>query len=112
MSREIAQAYRAPYDSWANRIATLRFVQDIPLAPGDRGFDLVEAIAANLHRFRTTPTLIVWGAKDFVFDDAFLRQWQHYLPQAQVHRLADAGHYVLEDAAEEVIPLIADFIRA
>ena len=112
MSREIALAYRAPYDSWANRIATLRFVQDIPLAPGDRGFDLVETVAANLYRFKATPTLIVWGAKDFVFDDAFLRQWQHYLPQAKVHRLADAGHYVLEDAAEEVVPLIADFIRA
>ena len=49
---------------------------------------------------------------DFVFDDAFLRKWQTYLPQAKVHRLADAGHYVLEDAAEEVIPLISDFIRA
>jgi haloalkane dehalogenase len=55
--------------------------------------------------------MIVWGGKDFVFDDAFLRQWQKYLPQAQVHRLADAGHYVLEDAAEEVIPLISGFIR-
>lgn len=111
MSREISQAYRAPYDSWANRIATLRFVQDIPLTPEDRGFDLVENVAANLHRFNALPALIVWGAKDFVFDDAFLRQWQHYLPQAKVHRLADAGHYVLEDAAEEVIPLITDFIR-
>jgi haloalkane dehalogenase len=47
-----------------------------------------------------------------VFDDAFLRKWQSYLPQAKVHRLADAGHYVLEDAAAEVIPLISDFIRA
>jgi hypothetical protein len=28
-----------------------------------------------------------------------------------VHRQADAGHYVLEDAADTVIPLIADFIR-
>ena len=31
-----AQAYVAPYDSWNNRIAMLRFVQDIPLHPGDR----------------------------------------------------------------------------
>ncbi len=111
MSPEISQAYRSPYDSWDNRIATLRFVQDIPLGPEDAGFDIVENVAANLHRFNTTPAMIVWGGKDFVFDDAFLRQWQKYLPQAQVHRLADAGHYVLEDAAEEVIPLISGFIR-
>ncbi len=112
MSSEISQAYCAPYDSWANRIATLRFVQDIPLAPEDRGFDLVENVAANLHRFNATPALIVWGGKDFVFDDAFLKQWRQYLPQAKVHFLADAGHYVLEDAAEEVIPLISNFVRA
>ncbi len=30
--KDLRDAYVAPYDSWANRIATLRFVQDIPLA--------------------------------------------------------------------------------
>jgi haloalkane dehalogenase len=112
MSPDISRAYRAPYDSWNNRIATLRFVQDIPLSPKDAGFKLVEDVAANLHRFNATPTMIVWGGMDFVFDDSFLRQWRKFLPQAEVHVMADAGHYVLEDAAEEVIPLISDFIRA
>jgi haloalkane dehalogenase len=112
MSPEISLAYRAPYDSWKNRIATLRFVQDIPLGPEDKGFDLVENVAANLHQFNAVPALIAWGAKDFVFDDAFLRQWRQYLPQAKVHVMADAGHYILEDAAEEVVPLVADFIRS
>ncbi len=111
MTPAISRAYRAPYDSWVNRIATLRFVQDIPLGPEDPGFERIQSIADNLHRFESTPAMIVWGAKDFVFDDAFLRQWQTYLPQAAVHRQADAGHYVLEDAADTVIPLIADFIR-
>jgi haloalkane dehalogenase len=112
MSPEISLAYRAPYDSWKNRIATLRFVQDIPLGPEDKGFDLVENVAANLHQFNSVPALIAWGGKDFVFDDAFLRQWRQYLPQAKVHVMADAGHYILEDAAEEVVPLVADFIRS
>ena len=35
-----------------------------------------------------------------------------HLPAAKLRYLADAGHYVLEDAADEVIPLIADFIRS
>ena len=112
MSPEISLAYRAPYDSWKNRIATLRFVQDIPLGPEDEGYDLVENVAANLHQFKSVPALIAWGGKDFVFDDAFLRQWRQYLPQAKVHVMADAGHYILEDAAEEVVPLVADFIRS
>lgn len=111
MAPEIAQAYTAPYDSWRNRIATLRFVQDIPLNPGDPGFELVQATAEGLHQFRETPALVAWGALDFVFDEPFLRQWRERLPQATVHRMADVGHYVLEDAAEEVIPMIVTFIR-
>ena len=111
MPPEIARAYQAPYDNWHNRIATLRFVQDIPLDSGDSGYALVEDVASKLHQFQNTPALIAWGAKDFVFDDAFLREWYNYLPQAKVYRVPDAGHYVLEDAADEVIPMIVDFIR-
>lgn len=112
MSKQVSRAYRAPYDSWKNRIATLRFVQDIPLGPKDAGFELIQEIAAKLHLFRGVPALIAWGARDFVFDEPFLRQWREFLPQAQVHVLADAGHYVLEDAADEIVPLISSFVRA
>ena len=33
MTGLVKQAYLAPYDSWAHRIAVQRFVEDIPLAP-------------------------------------------------------------------------------
>jgi haloalkane dehalogenase len=55
--------------------------------------------------------LIGWGAKDFIFDDAFLQEWKRRCPHAEVHRIADAGHYVFEDAGLELFPLIADFLR-
>jgi pimeloyl-ACP methyl ester carboxylesterase len=106
MSPELRRAYTAPYDSWANRIATLRFVQDIPLEPGDPGYDLVTEVAESLHRLRDKPTLIGWGDRDFVFDHHFLAQWRTYLPDAEVHQFANCGHYVLEDAWAELEPLI------
>ena len=112
MPAEVAAAYRAPYDSWANRIATIRFVQDIPLHLADASFALVHHVAGNLEMFQATPALIVWGGKDFVFDNDFLAEWRLRLPAAKLRYLADAGHYVLEDAAEEVIPVIADFVRS
>ncbi len=112
MPAHIARAYCAPYDSWANRIATLRFVQDIPLRAADDGFAIVEHTEANLHRFSNTPAMIGWGGRDFVFDSAFLRQWQQHLPNATVHLMPDVGHYVLEDAADELIPLITHFVRS
>jgi cis-3-alkyl-4-acyloxetan-2-one decarboxylase len=110
MPEDVRRAYTAPYDSYDDRIATLRFVQDIPLAPGDRGWDVLEETAQKLHVFENTPALICWGDRDFVFDHAFLREWRRHLPNARVVRFPDCGHYVLEDAADEVIPLIARFI--
>jgi haloalkane dehalogenase len=110
LSGSVRRGYLAPYNSWANRIGVLRFVQDIPLAPTDAAYGLVREVEMGLPGFRGLPVLICWGARDFVFDDHFLRAWTTHLPQAEVHRFADAGHYVLEDAAERIIPLVQDFL--
>jgi haloalkane dehalogenase len=111
LSPPVRQGYLGPYDSWHNRIAVLRFVQDIPLAPGDRGYNLVNEVAAGLHRFAALPILICWGEHDFVFDHHFREEWQRRFPSAEVHRFPDAGHYVLEDAGAEVLSLVRDFLR-
>lgn len=112
MPPEIRGAYCAPYDTPANRIATLRFVQDIPLKPEDPGYALISEIECGLERFANLPMMICWGLKDFVFDAHFLNEWQRRFPHAEVHAFADCGHYILEDAKDEVIPLIAQFLAA
>ena len=55
MPKRVREAYTAPYDTPANRVATLRFVQDIPLGPGDRGYDIVAGTEAKLPRARDRP---------------------------------------------------------
>ena len=110
MPRNVREAYLRPYNSWRNRVAVLRFVQDIPLQPGDPSYELVTATEQGLAQFQQTPALICWGDRDFVFDKHFLAEWQRRLPAAEVHRFADAGHYVLEDAGEEIIPLVKNFL--
>lgn len=112
LSKELRQLYCLPYHSWKTRIATLRFVQDIPLKAGDRGFDIVTATAAALEQFRSLPTLILWGEQDFVFDRHFLAEWQRRFPEAEVHSWKDGGHYILEDVQEEACRLIAAFSAA
>lgn len=112
LSADVRRAYLAPYDSWQHRIATLRFVQDIPLGPGDPSWPLVLEIHRGLANFRHTPALICWGDADFVFDHHFLRQWQVELPHAEVHRFPKAGHYVLEDAKDEIVPRVRAFLAA
>jgi len=111
LPREVRDAYCAPYDSWQNRIATLRFVQDIPLKPADPGYDLINEIEARFPAlFADTPVLLLWGERDFVFDDAFLQTWIEHLPHAEVHRYPDCGHYVLEDAGDDIRPRVDAFL--
>ena len=112
MTRAVRDAYSAPYDTWQNRIATLRFVQDIPLGPADTSYDAVTEVEQGLEKFRDTPTLICWGEKDFVFDREVLDVWRARWPNAEVVPFADCGHYVLEDAAAEIVPRVHAFLRA
>lgn len=111
MSPKVAAGYLAPYDSWENRIAVHRFVQDIPLKKGDRGYDLVSNVEDQLDSMKDIPKIIFWGEKDFVFDNHFLQGWLDRCPEAVVHRYPDCGHYILEDAGDEITPLIRDFLK-
>ena len=110
MNEELRTLYQLPYDSWRNRIATLRFVQDIPLFPGDRAYDLVSAVSDGIGQFSNLPMLICWGERDFVFDRHFLAEWQQRFPDAEIHSYPDCGHYILEDVKEEVVPMISGFL--
>ena len=48
--------------------------------------------------------------EDFVFDDVYLDNWKKAVPDAEVHYLEDASHWVVEDAHERIIPLVQDFL--
>lgn len=111
LSRGAREAYLWPHRSWADRIAVREFVRDIPLGPGHRTQSEMEAIASSLEGLRPRPTLIVWGGKDWCFDDAFLGEFRRRLPEAKVVRLADAGHWLLEDEPDTVAHEVTDFLK-
>ena len=111
LSATVRRGLLAPYDSWSNRIATLKFVEDIPLTPGDTSYEMVRQTDLQLHRLSTLPALICWGMRDFVFDPDYLQEWRLRFPQAEVHQFDDAGHYLLEDAADRVVPLVRRFLN-
>ena len=112
MPADVRRAYVSPYDSYANRISTIRFMQDIPLSPADKAWPLLERAGKALPSFADRPAFIGWGLRDFVFDHHFLSEFKAALPQAQVHAFEDAGHYVLEDKHEVLVPEIRAFLDA
>jgi len=112
MPADVRRAYVSPYNSYANRISTIRFMQDIPLSPADKAWSLLERSGQALPSYADRPAFIGWGLRDFVFDHHFLKGFQAALPQAQVHAFEDAGHYVLEDKHEVLVPKIRAFLDA
>lgn len=110
LTKDVKKGLTAPYNCWKNRIATLKFVQDIPLSVNDPSFDLVKSVDENLSRLSHIPMLICWGRKDFVFDDDYLYQWHIRFPNALIHTFSDAGHYLLEDAPDKASMIIKNFL--
>jgi pimeloyl-ACP methyl ester carboxylesterase len=101
----------APYDSPAHRVAVHRFVKDIPLKPTDPAYEVLAHTEERLPLLQGKPTQLFWGMKDPVFDEVVLDHLVELMPQAVVHRYPDAGHYVLEDAADRIVPLATEFLR-
>jgi cis-3-alkyl-4-acyloxetan-2-one decarboxylase len=100
----------APYDSWAHRIAIQRFVEDIPLEPEHPSYATLAEIEAGLSRLADRPVSLIWGMRDWCFTPYFLERFCRIFPAAEVHRLADAGHYVVEDAIDQIVPLVERFL--
>ncbi|MEK7757789.1 MAG: alpha/beta fold hydrolase, partial [Planctomycetota bacterium] len=110
MTPEVARGYLLPYENYANRVGVFQFIRDIPVTPSVPSHSVLESIEAALPRFRNRPMAIFWGGKDFCFNDSFLQGWIERFPHANVHRFTDAGHYVVEDAHERILPQLREFL--
>jgi len=111
MAPTVARGYIEPYDSWAHRIALLRFVQDIPLTPKDASWKSLTEIDHGLKLLQDIPMLVLWGGRDFCFTRHFYNEWLQRFPGAESHFFPDAGHYVLEDAFNAMAPRLTTFFQ-
>ncbi len=107
----VAAAYLAPYNSWANRRAVYGFVKDIPNGPQHPTWQTLSGIDRSLPTLADRPALLAWGMRDWCFRPDCLQRFEQAWPQAVVHRLADVGHWVLEDAPEDALPLVERFLE-
>jgi len=108
----VAAAYLAPYDSWASRRAVYGFVKDIPSGPRHPTWKSLADIERQLPSLADRPALLVWGMRDWCFRPDCLERFVRAWPEAEAHHLADVGHWVLEDAPEEAVPLVERFLAA
>jgi haloalkane dehalogenase len=111
LAKSVKQGLLFPYNYWNNRLATLKFVQDIPLKESDESYYIIKDAEANLGGLDNIPMLILWGIHDFVFDMDYFKEWQKRFPNAIFHTFSEAGHYILEDVPEKVLECIKEFLK-
>ncbi len=108
---DVKKGLTAPYNTWNNRMATYRFVQDIPLKPQDPSYDMVKKTDDHLSDLSAIPMTILWGKHDFVFTMEYYNEWRRRFPNAPARLFTEAGHYLLEDEPDKVCEAIRGFLR-
>jgi len=101
----------APYDSWEHRVAIARFVQDIPFSRQHPTYRSLESIHRELPGLADRPVQLIWGMRDWCFRPSCLEMLHDIFTDAEVHRLDNAGHYVVEDAHDRIVPWVTDFLQ-
>lgn len=106
---ELMAAYRAPFPDARSRRSILAQVRDIPVGSSGQSAPRMAAIQAGLQRLKL-PVCIIWGERDPVFSEQVLQLWRLHFPSAEVHLLADASHFLQEDAPDEIIAIMQEFL--
>ncbi len=106
----LMRAYRAPFPDWNSRVGILAFPRDIVIGDEHPSALAMREIEQKLPTLKV-PVLLIWAMKDPAFPKAMIGLWQKVYPHAQLHTLAEAGHYLQEDEPEQIVGLIRDFLR-
>jgi len=110
LNKLVKKGYLLPYNNYQNRIATSRFVRDIPMKENHPSWNTLKSIEGKLSEL-PGDKFILWGRRDFCFSPHFYKRWCNIYPNAKKMILADAGHYLLEDEPEVTTKSIAEFLQ-
>lgn len=110
LSPQVKAGLLAPYDNWNNRIATYRFVRDIPTNARHPTWNTLRDVERSLDGLSDRRALLIWGMQDWCFNSVCLERLAELFPRHEIHRFEDVGHYVVEEAHERIIPLMREFL--
>jgi len=113
IGEEKVPAYRAPYPHASFEAGPCKFPVLISIFPENRGVPLNKQVQERLAQFEK-PFLTIWGALDIVAPGGDKRL-QQLVPgtKDQPHQvLPNAGHFIQEDAPDELVEAILAFVKA
>ena len=106
LSPEVMDAYRGPFPTPGSRRPVHVFPKEILAAR-----PLLAEIDGDLGLLRALPALIVWGTRDPAFQARERRRWEDVFPDHETVLLEGAGHYIQEDAPDEIVAAIRGWDR-
>ncbi|WP_254763000.1 alpha/beta fold hydrolase [Natrinema marinum] len=105
LTDEVHRHYTNPFPTAADRTAPLVLAQELIGST-----EWYESLWQQRSQITQKPTLVMWGLQDPAFDDSYLKRWEDTLSNATVHRLPNVGHFVPDEAADEVTEVVSEFL--
>jgi haloalkane dehalogenase len=101
LAPEVMNAYRGPFPTPDTRRPMHVFPREIL-----RSRPFLAEIERGLAKLRDRPALLVWPTKDIAFREPERKRWEQIFPNHRTVILEGAGHYIQEDAPEEIVSAI------
>jgi haloalkane dehalogenase len=112
LADDIAAAYDAPFPTPESKAGTLAFPELVPTEPEHPNTAPLLAIREALRSWEK-PTLVLFGDSDPIFRPEVADSISRLIPGALPAEIVpNAGHFVQEDAGEEVAARIVEFVRS
>jgi haloalkane dehalogenase len=111
MTHPEKRAYHHVYDEPDSETVVMTWPRTIPLEEGDRGWADMKFIEGRLGEFSKTPTLIIWGIDDAVFDVGYRDRLMRYFPHAEGPvNFERASHFLQDDRGPDIAKTILPFL--
>ncbi|MHA1311369.1 MAG: alpha/beta fold hydrolase [Candidatus Helarchaeota archaeon] len=107
----IKKAYIAPFPSPEYCIGAKAFPLDIPKGKNHPSSEIMQKIRDELILLKNKPKILIWGMKDKIFPPKIIEIWQKIYPDIKIYKINEAGHYLQEDAPEQIVQIIKEFIN-
>jgi haloalkane dehalogenase len=110
LADELADAYDAPFPTPESKAGPLTFPEQVPTEPDHPNTAPLLRIRDALSAW-TKPVLVLFGDSDPIFPPAVAERIADLIPGAlPAETVTNAGHFVQEDAGEEVAARIVRFL--
>ncbi len=107
----LKKAYTAPFPNKESCIGAMAFPKDIPKGDNHPSSKIMQEIRDNLGLLNDKPKILIWGMKDRIFPPKIIEVWNKIYPGTKCYEIENAGHFLQEDAPDEIIEIIKDFIK-